>query len=204
MGKVLDETIQGTSLQTAEKPANSRKLYIESYGCQMNFSDSEIVASILAQEGFNTTQQLDEADLVLVNTCSIREKAEQTVRKRLTVFNSLKKDRPHMKVGVLGCMAERLKSAFLEEEKIVDMVVGPDAYKDLPNLIREVDEGRNAVNVILSKEETYADIAPVRLHTINSYQHSVLKALLPCILFPRVRSLSVQWNADPYCVPVLG
>ena len=165
MGKVLDETIQGTSLQTTEKPANSRKLYIESYGCQMNFSDSEIVASILAQEGFNTTQQLDEADLVLVNTCSIREKAEQTVRKRLTVFNSLKKDRPHMKVGVLGCMAERLKSAFLEEEKIVDMVVGPDAYKDLPNLIREVDEGRNAVNVILSKEETYADIAPVRLNT---------------------------------------
>ena len=165
MGKVLDETLQGTSLQTAEKPANSRKLYIESYGCQMNFSDSEIVASILAQEGFNTTQQMDEADLVMVNTCSIREKAELTVRKRLTVFNALKKDRPHMKVGVLGCMAERLKSAFLEEEKIVDMVVGPDAYKDLPNLIREVDEGRNAVNVILSKEETYADIAPVRLNT---------------------------------------
>ena len=165
MGKILDETIQGTSLLTAEKPVNTRKLYIESYGCQMNFSDSEIVASILAQEGFNTTQHMDEADLVLVNTCSIREKAEQTVRKRLTVFNALKKERPHMKVGVLGCMAERLKSAFLEEEKIVDMVVGPDAYKDLPNLIREVDEGRNAVNVILSKEETYADIAPVRLNT---------------------------------------
>lgn len=161
----MDETIQGTSLLTTEKPANSRKLYIESYGCQMNFSDSEIVASILAQEGFNTTQQIDEADLVLVNTCSIREKAEQTVRKRLSIFNALKKDRPHLKVGVLGCMAERLKSAFLEEEKIVDMVVGPDAYKDLPNLIREVDEGRNAVNVILSKEETYADIAPVRLNT---------------------------------------
>ena len=165
MGKVLDERLQGTSLQTVEKAANDRKLYIESYGCQMNFSDSEIVASILAQEGFNTTQRMDEADLVLVNTCSIREKAEQTVRKRLSVFNELKRDRPHMKVGVLGCMAERLKSAFLEEEKIVDMVVGPDAYKDLPNLIREVDEGRNAVNVILSKEETYADIAPVRLNT---------------------------------------
>ena len=131
----------------------------------MNFSDSEIVASILAREGFNTTHHLEEADLVLVNTCSIREKAEQTVRRRLSVFNALKKDRPHMKVGVLGCMAERLKSAFLEEEKIVDMVVGPDAYKDLPNLIREVDEGRSAVNVILSKEETYADIAPVRLNT---------------------------------------
>jgi len=165
MGKVIDETLQGTSLLTAEKPANSRKLYIESYGCQMNFSDSEIVASILAREGFNTTHHLEEADLVLVNTCSIREKAEQTVRRRLSVFNALKKDRPHMKVGVLGCMAERLKSAFLEEEKIVDMVVGPDAYKDLPNLIREVDEGRSAVNVILSKEETYADIAPVRLNT---------------------------------------
>ena len=161
----MDETQQGTSLSTVAKSNTSRKLYIESYGCQMNFSDSEIVASILAQEGFNTTQQIEEADLVLVNTCSIREKAEQTVRKRLSVFNAVKKNRPHMKVGVLGCMAERLKSAFLEEEKIVDMVVGPDAYKDLPNLVREVDEGRNAVNVILSKEETYADIAPVRLNT---------------------------------------
>ena len=150
----MDETQQGTSLLTAEKTNTTRKLYIESYGCQMNFSDSEIVASILAQEGFNTTQQIEEADLVLVNTCSIREKAEQTVRKRLSVFNAVKKNRPHMKVGVLGCMAERLKNAFLEEEKIVDMVVGPDAYKDLPNLIREVDAGRNAVNVILSKDET--------------------------------------------------
>ena len=161
----MDETQQGTSLLTAEKTNTTRKLYIESYGCQMNFSDSEIVASILAQEGFNTTQQIEEADLVLVNTCSIREKAEQTVRKRLSVFNAVKKNRPHMKVGVLGCMAERLKNAFLEEEKIVDMVVGPDAYKDLPNLIREVDAGRNAVNVILSKDETYADIAPVRLNS---------------------------------------
>ena len=131
----------------------------------MNFSDSEIVASILAQEGFNTTNSLEDADLVLVNTCSIREKAELTVRKRLEKFNAIKKTRPHMRVGVLGCMAERLKSKLLEEEKIVDMVVGPDAYKDLPNLIREVDEGRNAVNVILSKEETYGDMAPVRLNS---------------------------------------
>ncbi|NNE77887.1 MAG: tRNA (N6-isopentenyl adenosine(37)-C2)-methylthiotransferase MiaB, partial [Pricia sp.] len=141
------------------------KLYIESYGCQMNFSDSEIVASILAKEGFNTTHELSEADLVLVNTCSIREKAELTVRKRLEKFNAIKKERPHIKVGVLGCMAERLKHKFLEEEKIVDMVVGPDAYKDLPNLIQEIDEGRNAVNVILSKDETYGDVAPVRLNS---------------------------------------
>jgi tRNA-2-methylthio-N6-dimethylallyladenosine synthase len=133
----------------------------------MNFSDSEIVASILANEGFDTTQELNEADLVLVNTCSIREKAELTVRKRLEKFNAVKKQRPHMKVGVLGCMAERLKHQFLEQEKIVDMVVGPDAYKDLPNLIQEIDEGRNAVNVILSKDETYGDVAPVRLNSNN-------------------------------------
>ncbi|MEM9000147.1 MAG: tRNA (N6-isopentenyl adenosine(37)-C2)-methylthiotransferase MiaB [Bacteroidota bacterium] len=163
--KVIDETVQGTTLKLEKNNKNTRKLYIESYGCQMNFSDSEIVASILANEGFNTTQELSEADLVLVNTCSIREKAEITVRKRLEKFNAVKKTNPHMKVGVLGCMAERLKSKFLEEEKIVDMVVGPDAYKDLPNLIQEIDEGRNAVNVILSKEETYGDIAPVRLNS---------------------------------------
>ena len=165
MEKTNDESIQGTSLSVSKNEANSRKLYIESYGCAMNFSDSEIVASILATEGFNTTQNLEDADLVLVNTCSIREKAELTVRKRLEKFNSIKKHRPHLKVGVLGCMAERLKSQLLEEEKIVDMVVGPDAYKDLPNLIKEVDAGRDAVNVILSKEETYGDIAPVRLQT---------------------------------------
>jgi tRNA-2-methylthio-N6-dimethylallyladenosine synthase len=131
----------------------------------MNFADSEIVASILANEGFNTTQVLEDADLVLVNTCSIREKAELTVRKRLEKYNAIKKKRPHMKVGVLGCMAERLKSKLLEEEKIVDMVVGPDAYKDLPNLIQEIDAGRDAVNVVLSKDETYGDISPVRLNT---------------------------------------
>ncbi|NNK10639.1 MAG: tRNA (N6-isopentenyl adenosine(37)-C2)-methylthiotransferase MiaB [Flavobacteriaceae bacterium] len=165
MEKVIDESIQGSTLNTESVERNARKLYIESYGCQMNFSDSEIVASILAGEGFNTTSELEEADLVLVNTCSIREKAETTVRKRLEKFNAVKKSKPHMKVGVLGCMAERLKSQLLEEEKIVDMVVGPDAYKDLPNLVREIDEGRNAVNVILSKEETYGDVAPVRLNT---------------------------------------
>ena len=163
--KIIEEDRQGATLTLDANISNSRKLYIESYGCQMNFSDSEIVASILAKEGFNTTNELTEADLVLVNTCSIREKAEQTVRKRLEKFNAVKKVNPGMKVGVLGCMAERLKSKFLEEEKIVDMVVGPDAYKDLPNLIQEIDEGRNAVNVILSKDETYGDVAPVRLNS---------------------------------------
>jgi len=165
MEKIIDESLQGSALTLRKKNSNGKKLYIESYGCQMNFSDSEIVASILANEGFDTTQNLIEADLVLVNTCSIREKAELTVRKRLEKFNAIKRDRPHMKVGVLGCMAERLKHQFLEEEKIVDMVVGPDAYKDLPNLIQEIDEGRNAVNVILSKDETYGDVSPVRLHS---------------------------------------
>jgi tRNA-2-methylthio-N6-dimethylallyladenosine synthase len=165
MERVIDETVQGKALLRTGNRENSRKLYIESYGCQMNFSDSEIVASILAGEGFNTTEQMEDADLILVNTCSIREKAELTVRKRLEKFNAVKKSNPHLKVGVLGCMAERLKSQLLDEEQIVDMVVGPDAYKDLPNLVREVESGRNAVNVILSKDETYGDIAPVRLNT---------------------------------------
>ena len=166
MEKVIDEKKQGTQLVMDAVEGNSKKLFIESYGCQMNFSDSEVVASILAKNGYNTTNQMEEADLVLVNTCSIRDKAEQTVRKRLEKYNAVKKkDNPKMKVGVLGCMAERLKSKFLEEEKIVDLVVGPDAYKDLPNLLDEVEEGRNAVNVILSKEETYGDIAPVRLQS---------------------------------------
>ncbi len=165
MEKTIDEKKQGNSLVLEPKAENSRKLFIESYGCAMNFSDSEIVASILSKEGFNTTQNLEEADLVLVNTCSIREKAEQTVRKRLEKYNAVKRINPGMKDGVLGCMAERLKSKFLEEEKIVDLVVGPDAYKDLPNLINEVEEGRDAINVILSKEETYGDISPVRLQT---------------------------------------
>ena len=165
MEKTIDETVQGSKLALTPKLENTKKLFIESYGCAMNFSDSEIVASILSNEGFNTTQILEEADLVLVNTCSIRDKAEQTVRKRLEKYNAVKRVNPKMKVGVLGCMAERLKSKFLEEEKIVDLVVGPDAYKDLPNLIAEVEEGRSAVNVILSKDETYGDISPVRLNT---------------------------------------
>ncbi|WP_299529441.1 tRNA (N6-isopentenyl adenosine(37)-C2)-methylthiotransferase MiaB [Ulvibacterium sp.] len=165
MEKVIDESVQGSTLTLERTKGNTRKLYIESYGCQMNFSDSEIVASILSEQGFDTTNVLEDADLVLVNTCSIREKAETTVRKRLEKFNAVKKTKPHMKVGVLGCMAERLKAKLLEEEKIVDMVVGPDAYKDLPNLIQEIDEGRNAVNVILSKDETYGDVAPVRLNS---------------------------------------
>lgn len=166
MEKIIDEKKQGTQLIVDAVKGNTKKLFIESYGCQMNFSDSEIVASILADNGYNTTTNLDDADLVLVNTCSIRDKAEQTVRKRLEKYNAVKKTtNPTMKVGVLGCMAERLKSKFLEEEKIVDLVVGPDAYKDLPNLLSEVEEGRNAVNVILSKEETYGDISPVRLQS---------------------------------------
>ena len=165
--KALEKNPTQYNGEVLEQPQTegSRKLYIESYGCQMNFSDSEIVASILSKEGFSTTTSLEDADLVLVNTCSIREKAEQTVRKRLEHFNHAKKNKPSMKVGVLGCMAERLKHQFLEEEKIVDMVVGPDAYKDLPNLVAEIDEGRDAVNVILSKEETYGDVAPVRLNS---------------------------------------
>jgi len=163
MEKIIDENKQGESLLLINKTENTKKLYIESYGCAMNFSDSEIVASILSDAGYNTTQVMEEADLVLVNTCSIRDKAEQTIRKRLEKYNAVKRINPGMKVGVLGCMAERLKSQFLEEEKIVDMVVGPDAYKDLPNLLAEVEEGRDAINVVLSKDETYGDIAPVRL-----------------------------------------
>ncbi|MCF2873546.1 MULTISPECIES: tRNA (N6-isopentenyl adenosine(37)-C2)-methylthiotransferase MiaB [unclassified Tenacibaculum] len=163
--KVIDEDKQGKPLVIEQKEGNNKKLFIESYGCQMNMNDSEIVASILAEQGFNTTQSLEDADLVLVNTCSIREKAETTVRNRLKKYNAVKKVNPTMKVGVLGCMAERLKEKFLEEEKIVDLVVGPDAYRDLPNLIEEVDAGRDAVNVILSKEETYADVSPVRLNS---------------------------------------
>ncbi len=163
--KIIDEKIQGKALVTKNKKQNTKKLFIESYGCQMNMNDSEIVAAILDNEGYNTTQILEEADLVLVNTCSIREKAETTVRKRLQKYNAVKKENKNMKVGVLGCMAERLKEKFLEEEKIVDLVVGPDAYKDLPNLLQEVQEGRDAVNVILSKEETYGDISPVRLNS---------------------------------------
>jgi tRNA-2-methylthio-N6-dimethylallyladenosine synthase len=162
--EMINDSKQGEILMLNKKHDASRKIYIESYGCQMNFSDSEIVASILMKEGFNTTKDIEKADVVFINTCSIREKAEKTVRKRLEFYNSIKqKGNKQMIVGVLGCMAERLKERFLEEEKLVDIVVGPDAYRDLPNLIKQVDDGKKAVNVILSLQETYADINPVRL-----------------------------------------
>lgn len=164
--KTHDESRQGEALDMLPTGKSAgRKLYIESYGCQMNFSDSEIVASILLDNGFETTKDHNEADVVFINTCSIRENAEQRVRKRLKEFASTKAKNPGMIVGVLGCMAERLKSKFLEEEKLVDIVVGPDAYRDLPNLIEQVDDGAKAVNVLLSREETYADISPVRLNS---------------------------------------
>ena len=163
--KVQDERRQGEAFAPfAADPNQYRKLfYIESYGCQMNFSDSEIVASILNKEGFGATRNYEDADLVLLNTCSIREKAEQTVRKRLTEFRKIKDAKPGMLIGMLGCMAERLKSKLLEEEKLVDLVVGPDAYRSLPGLIMEAEGGQKAVNVLLSRDETYADISPVRL-----------------------------------------
>ncbi|MCH8318344.1 MAG: tRNA (N6-isopentenyl adenosine(37)-C2)-methylthiotransferase MiaB [Bacteroidetes bacterium] len=143
----------------------TKKIYIETYGCQMNFADTEIVASIMQKNGYDITSEIENADIIFVNTCSIRDKAEQRVRKRLQYFNSLKKKNPNLKIGILGCMAERLKSKLLEEEKIVDMVVGPDAYRDIPNLLKEVDDHHKAVNVYLSREETYADISPVRLNS---------------------------------------
>lgn len=162
--KIIDESKQGESLLIS-KPAkpNGKKLFLESYGCAMNFSDSEIVASILKDEGFTTTDKYIDADVIFVNTCAIRDGAEQRVRKRLTDFRKVKKKNPYLIVGVLGCMAERLKAKFLEEEKLVDIVVGPDAYRSLPQLIETAETGQKAVNVLLSKEETYADIAPVRL-----------------------------------------
>jgi len=163
--KDVEEARQGEAYAPFEGDPNaySKKFYIESYGCQMNFSDSEIVASILHEEGFGATRNFEEADLVLLNTCSIREKAEQTVRNRLQTFRKQKEGNPGMLIGVLGCMAERLKAKFLEEEKLVDIVVGPDAYRSLPGLISEAEGGQKSVNVLLSREETYADIAPVRL-----------------------------------------
>ena len=166
--KQIDETRQGEFLEIstpiiAHKP--QKKLLLESYGCQMNFADSEIIASIMAQEGFTTTRDVEEADLVLLNTCAIRDNAEQRIRGRLEFLNSVKKRKPAMMVGVLGCMAERLREQLLEEEKLVDMVVGPDAYRDLPRLVSQVEHGSKAVNVLLSREETYGEITPVRLES---------------------------------------
>jgi tRNA-2-methylthio-N6-dimethylallyladenosine synthase len=165
--KVHNETRQGEAYAPFANDPNQfkKRFYIESYGCAMNFSDSEIVASILNGVGFGATRNFEDADLVLLNTCSIREKAEQTVRKRLTEFRKSKQKKPGMLVGVLGCMAERLKAKLLEEEKLVDLVVGPDAYRTLPGLVEEAEGGQKAVNVLLSREETYADISPVRLES---------------------------------------
>ncbi|MCB0620099.1 MAG: tRNA (N6-isopentenyl adenosine(37)-C2)-methylthiotransferase MiaB, partial [Saprospiraceae bacterium] len=163
--KEIDEEKQGEVFfreQTLPE-GGGRHFYIESYGCQMNFSDSEIVASILAEVGFSPTREVERADLILINTCSIREKAEETVRKRLRIFDQVKSRRPGTLVGVLGCMAERLKAKLLEEEKLVDLVVGPDAYRDLPALVSTAEEGDKGINVFLSREETYADISPLRL-----------------------------------------
>lgn len=161
--KKMDEARQGEVFKMPVSDTASKLFYIESYGCQMNFNDSEVVASILAEDGFGPTRNMEIADLILINTCSIREKAEDTVRKRLRIFDKLKRERKGLVVGVLGCMAERLKKKFLEEEKLVDIVVGPDAYRDLPNLVAGANDGDRGVNVLLSREETYADISPLRL-----------------------------------------
>ena len=162
--KVIDEQRQGEAIMLDPGVVvNGKKLFLESYGCAMNFADSEIVASILTGTGFETTRELAQADVIFINTCSIRDNAEQRVRTRLQDFKKLKKQNPGLIVGVLGCMAERLKSKFLEEERLVDIVAGPDSYRDLPNLIERVEGGHKAVNVLLSREETYADISPVRL-----------------------------------------
>ncbi|MCH6199249.1 tRNA (N6-isopentenyl adenosine(37)-C2)-methylthiotransferase MiaB [Aquiflexum sp. LQ15W] len=167
------EEAQATDYKITEEvnTGKQKKLYIESYGCQMNFSDSEIVASIMKENGYDTTSDFEQADVIFLNTCSIRDKAEQTVRKRLSQFNTLKKNKPELTVGVLGCMAERLKEKLLDEEKIVDVVVGPDAYRDLPNLVTGAEFGNKGVNTFLSREETYADISPVRLNSngVNAF-----------------------------------
>ncbi|MGG9971716.1 tRNA (N6-isopentenyl adenosine(37)-C2)-methylthiotransferase MiaB [Ferruginibacter sp. SUN002] len=171
--KTHDETRQGEAFAPFKLDDNQYKkhFYIESYGCAMNFADSEVVASILQNNGFGATLNIEQADLIFVNTCSIREKAELTVRKRLTEFRKLKKAKPGMLVGVLGCMAERLKEKFIQEEKLVDLVVGPDAYRTLPGLIEEAETGQKAVNVLLSRDETYADISPIRLNSngVNAF-----------------------------------
>ena len=161
--KVIDEARQGEAMMMESGNNSGKKLFLESYGCQMNFSDSEIVASILIDKGYTTTNDYKEADVIFVNTCAIRENAESRVRQRLQDYKKVKKNNKSALIGVLGCMAERLKHQFLEQEKLVDIVVGPDAYRDLPNLIDIAETGQKAVNVILSKEETYADISPVRL-----------------------------------------
>ncbi len=164
--KKHDEARQGEAFAPKNALNNSsKKFYIESYGCAMNFADSEVVASILKDKGFGITQHFQEADMIFINTCSIREKAELTVRKRLSEFRKIKKYNPGLLIGVLGCMAERLKFKFIEEEKLVDLVVGPDAYRTLPGLIEEAESGQKGVNILLSREETYGDISPIRLNS---------------------------------------
>ena len=149
-----------------DEPVEGKKrLYIESYGCQMNFSDSEIVAAVMRNAGFATTSTAEDADVIFLNTCAIRDNAEQKVRNRLVHLSAFKKRKPELVVGILGCMAERLKTKLLEEEQIVDIVAGPDAYRDIPKLVEEAESGQKAVNVFLSREETYADIAPIRLNS---------------------------------------
>ncbi|MEO6490634.1 MAG: radical SAM protein, partial [Ferruginibacter sp.] len=171
--KAHDELRQGEAFEPVVEMLHhsGKRFYIESYGCAMNFADSEVVASILQGEGYTATNNESIADLIFINTCSIREKAELTVRKRLTEFRKIKKSNPSLIVGVLGCMAERLKSTFLEEEKLIDIVIGPDAYRSLPSLIGEANTGQKGVNVLLSRDETYADIAPVRLNSngVNAF-----------------------------------
>ncbi|MFT5278986.1 MAG: tRNA-2-methylthio-N6-dimethylallyladenosine synthase [Bacteroidia bacterium] len=161
--KQVEEARQGEALELDMAGKATKKLYMESYGCAMNFSDSEVVASVLQKDGYTTTKDVAEADVIFINTCAIRDNAEQRIRGRLAQFNVIKKNKKDLIVGVMGCMAERLKEQLLEEEKIVDMVIGPDAYRDLPNLLKEAETGQKAVNVQLSLEETYADISPVRL-----------------------------------------
>ncbi|MFK8101207.1 MAG: tRNA (N6-isopentenyl adenosine(37)-C2)-methylthiotransferase MiaB [Saprospiraceae bacterium] len=173
LNKEIDESKQGEVFfqEQGSKPAGSKHFYIESYGCAMNFSDSEIVGSILSGVGYTPTQKMEESDLILINTCSIREKAEHNVRQRLGVFNRVKRERPGTLIGVLGCMAERLKEKLMDEEKLVDMVIGPDAYRDIPKLVSEAEDGDKGINVLLSREETYADISPLRLNSngINAF-----------------------------------
>lgn len=167
--KTIDETRQGEAFYLPESEAinvpGGKRFYIESYGCQMNFSDSEIVASILAGNQYHPTRDIEEANLILLNTCSIREKAEETIRKRLRTIDKIKLGKPGTMVGILGCMAERLKQSLLDDEKLVDIVVGPDAYRDLPRLLQQAEDGDKGINVYLSREETYADISPVRLES---------------------------------------
>jgi len=201
--KTQDESRQGEAYAPIRKMGMqfNRHFYIESYGCQMNFADSEVVASILQGEGFGATRNIEDADLIFINTCSIREKAEQTVRKRLTEFKKLKKNNKQLLIGVLGCMAERLKSKFLEEEKLVDIVVGPDAYRSLPSLVMEAAGGQKAVNVLLSREETYADIAPVRLDSngVSAYVSIMRGCNNMCsfcvVPFTRGRERSRDWKS---------